>query len=57
MAEQPIYFSTSPVQFLHPSLLEKNKTPKKGEKKAYSEQENNVSQIWIKPNLLQPTMA
>jgi hypothetical protein len=43
MAEQPIYFSTSPVQFLHPSLLEKSKNQTNVRRKAYSEQEKNVS--------------
>jgi hypothetical protein len=39
MAEQPIYFSTSPIQFLHPSLLEKVETIKIIEEKHKSEQE------------------
>jgi hypothetical protein len=51
MAKQPIYFSTSPVQFLHPSLLKKSKNQKNVRRKAYNEQENNVSLAKIVQNL------
>jgi hypothetical protein len=51
MAEQPIYFSSSPIQFLHPSLLEKSKNQKNVRRKAYIKQENNVTLAKIVRNL------